>query len=115
MTYRNRALLDLAEGKPCMNCGREDGTVVAAHSNRSEHGRGKDHKSHDCFSAWLCWRCHSWYDHGGIGKDPTGIYQAARGDKDEMFSRAMERTWRSMWERGLISLVGKHQRVVEHG
>ena len=38
MTHRDRKLLDLARDMPCVMCGAQDGTTVAAHSNLSEHG-----------------------------------------------------------------------------
>lgn len=102
--YRNEQLLRLARGKPCANCGAQDDTVVAAHSNMQEHGRGHAHKSHDCFVAFLCVRCHSFYD-AGKGKDPTGIYSDSRQDKAEMFRRAMDKTWRFCWEKELICVA----------
>jgi len=104
MTYRNPALLELARDRICMNCGAQDGTIVAAHSNLQEHGRGHAHQAHDCFHAWLCIRCHSFLDHGGVGKDPSGLYSATREDKAEMFRRAMDRTLRFLWEQGLIQV-----------
>lgn len=64
MTYRNRKLLDLAEDQACVMCGAQDGTVVAAHSNLGEHGKGLGLKAHDCMHAWLCYRCHTEYDQG---------------------------------------------------
>ena len=81
-----------------------DQTVVAAHSNLQEHGRGHAHPSHDCYHAWLCWRCHSWLDHGA-GADPTGVYQATKQDKGEMFRRAMDRTIRYLWEKELVKVA----------
>lgn len=90
-----------------MNCGGtvcQSETVVAAHSNKQEHGRGHSHPSHDCFHAWLGIYCHQWYDHGK-GKDPTGLYDGTREGKDEMFRRAMDRTLRFMWERELIAVA----------
>jgi hypothetical protein len=104
MTYRHEALLRLAKGKPCMNCGAQDDTVVAAHSNLQEHGRGHAHQAHDCYHAWLCWRCHSFLDHGST-TDPTGTYKATREDKAEMFRRAMDRTWRFLWEKALVKIA----------
>lgn len=105
MSYRNRKLLDLAEDKDCKNCSRQDGTIVAAHSNLQEHGRGKDHPSNDCYHAWLCWRCHSWLDHGAVSPDPSGLYQATREDKALMFRRAMEKTLLHQWTHGLIKVA----------
>lgn len=105
MTYRNPALLELARDRICMNCGAQDGTIVAAHSNLQEHGRGHAHQAHDCFHAWLCIRCHSWLDHGATSPDPSGLYSATKADKAEMFRRAMDRTQRYQWENGMIQVV----------
>ncbi len=104
MNYENRKLLDLARDQPCAHCGRNDGTVVAAHSNQSIHGKGARLKAHDCFIAFLCVRCHSWLDQGANAKDPLGIYYATREDKAEMFNRAMFNTMRYMWEKDLIEV-----------
>lgn len=102
---RIRALLDLARGKPCQNCGADDGTTVAAHSNDQEHGRGKDLQSHDCFHAWLCVRCHHWYDHCGFGLDPTKTFEPTREGKRQMFRRAMNRTLLELWRRKLVRVA----------
>jgi len=45
-------------------CGSNDDTVVAAHSNLLEHGKGKGIKADDSMVAWLCYRCHTEYDQG---------------------------------------------------
>ena len=63
-TFRSRRLLNMARDQACVACGAQDGTVVAAHSNLQEHGKGVGHKAHDCMTAWLCHRCHSEYDQG---------------------------------------------------
>lgn len=99
--FRCRKLLDDAKGKRCQNCGAADGTVVCAHSDEQGHGRGKDNPSHDCFTAWLCVRCHSWYD-AGRGSDPTGVYDDTRDDKRLMFRGAMDRTTLERWRLGLV-------------
>lgn len=104
MNYRNRKLLDLARDQPCANCGAEDGTVVAAHSNCGIHGKGKSLKAHDCFHAHLCHRCHAWLDQGS-SDDPTGIYKGTRYDKDMMFIRAMEATMLRLWQQGRIKVA----------
>jgi hypothetical protein len=106
VTYRNRQLLDLARDKLCMNCGGAKcpkDTVVAAHSNLQEHGRGYAHQAHDCFHAWLGIFCHQWLDHGK-GMDPTGVYSDSREDKAMMFRRAMDKTLRFLWENELIGV-----------
>lgn len=62
---RSRALLDLCRTLRCMGCGREDGTVVAAHSNFHAHGgKGMATKADDRFVAALCHRCHTEVDQG---------------------------------------------------
>lgn len=47
-----------------MNCGAQDGTVVAAHSNWLRDGKGKGIKAHDYRIAALCFRCHMMLDQG---------------------------------------------------
>lgn len=96
MTYRNRKLLDLAHGQPCMHCGAEDGTVVAAHSNASEHGKGLGIKAHDGMIAFLCHRCHFELDQGNT---------LERAAKRELFMRALARTYMRLWDLGLIKVA----------
>lgn len=38
--YTNPKILKHAKGQVCQCCGADDGTIVAAHSNQQEHGRG---------------------------------------------------------------------------
>lgn len=64
MTYRNPKLTKLAKDAPCLNCGREDGTVVWAHSNLLIHGKGRSHKASDAAGMLLCHTCHSQLDQG---------------------------------------------------
>lgn len=104
MTFRNRKLLDLARDESCTNCGAEDGTIVAAHSNMSIHGKGMSEKAHDCFIAFLCSRCHGWLDQGR-GCDQTDTYVGTRHDKEIMFVRAMEKTTLRLWQAGRIKVA----------
>lgn len=90
--YVNHKIRNHAKLYPCQNCGADDGTIVCAHSNLSEHGKCKGKKSLDLFSAFLCHRCHAWLDQGGSKMDPTGVYSPIRSDKREMFLAAMFRT-----------------------
>ncbi|WP_094845790.1 nuclease domain-containing protein [Bordetella genomosp. 9] len=65
--YRNRELLDLAAGQPCLIrvpgvCCGDPATVVACHANESRFGKAKGLKSHDWAAAWGCWMCHQWVD-----------------------------------------------------
>lgn len=101
MNYRSPKLLSLARGQSCVNCGAEDDTTVAAHSNMSEHGKGKSIKAHDVYSAHLCFRCHSWADQGS-GKDPTGVYDGTREDKALMMRRAIDRTLLRLFQTGRL-------------
>lgn len=107
MTYRNPRLLKLAKGQLCMNCMGsicQSETVVSAHSNEQEHGRGFAHPSHDVFHAWLGIYCHQWYDHGR-GMDPTKTYTDARSDKALMFRKAMDRTRLAQFEKELVKVA----------
>jgi uncharacterized Fe-S cluster-containing radical SAM superfamily protein len=54
-----------ARDKPCVRCGRNDGTVVLAHyfgPRRHAYGGGMGHKGHDAVGAHLCAECHSHMD-----------------------------------------------------
>ena len=48
----------------CQHCGRQDGTVVAAHSNQLRDGKGRGIKAHDYRIAALCYSCHMDLDQG---------------------------------------------------
>ena len=39
MNYRNRPLLNLANGQSCQLCGAQDGTIVSAHSNQKRRDK----------------------------------------------------------------------------
>jgi hypothetical protein len=70
MTYRSRPLLDLACGQSCVNCGADDGTIVAAHlAWPGVADRGIGHKCDDFWCAWLCRRCHESADSGEFHRD----------------------------------------------
>lgn len=47
-----------------MHCGKQDGTVVAAHSNQLRDGKGRGIKAHDFRVAALCHTCHFDLDQG---------------------------------------------------
>jgi hypothetical protein len=64
MNYRNPKLLEVVREAPCMSCGAQDGTVVAAHSNQLRDGKGRSIKAHDFRIAALCYRCHADIDQG---------------------------------------------------
>ena len=64
MNYRDARLLRAVREAPCMMCGAQDGTVVAAHSNQLRDGKGRSIKAHDYRIAALCFRCHGEIDRG---------------------------------------------------
>lgn len=61
--YRNNRLRELAKESPiCTCCGKpNDGTVVGAHSNYLEDGKGTGQKAHDIL-AYACSDCHRMID-----------------------------------------------------
>jgi hypothetical protein len=66
---RNRALLDMAQGRRCLLridgvCTGDTATTVACHSNLSIHGKAGARKADDCYSVWGCMACHRWLDQG---------------------------------------------------
>ena len=95
MNYRNRKLLNLANGQACQHCGIQDGTVVAAHSNQSRHGKGTGIKANDCFVAWLCNRCHVELDQGKA---------LSRSQKADLWQLAHEKTLLKMFELGMLEV-----------
>lgn len=68
--FRSERLLRACRDLPCQHCGRDDGTVVAAHSNQLRDGKGRSLKAHDYRVASLCFSCHSDIDQGsGFSKE----------------------------------------------
>lgn len=96
MTYRNKKLLALARGQACVMCGTQDGTIVAAHSNLGEHGKGMGHKAHDGMTMWLCYRCH------------VDLDQGTRMDRVQRRSFTLEaicKTYQQLWDQELIKVT----------
>jgi len=95
MNYRNRALLDTARDQPCMSCGAQDGTIVAAHSNWHRHGKGMSIKSHDCFIAFLCVRCHHEVDQGS---------KLTKVERQQLWQDAHEKTLLHLFQTGKLGV-----------
>jgi hypothetical protein len=76
---RSKKLREAYRLIPCQNCGREDGTVCCAHSNWSEHGKGKSIKACDTRGASLCSTCHHAIDQGSelTGEERRAMWEAA--------------------------------------
>jgi hypothetical protein len=79
-----------------MNCGTQDGTIVAAHANSSRFGKGMSHKAADWAIAFLCYRCHSELDHGN---------KMNREEKLSMWLEASIKTWGWLVETGKVKVA----------
>ena len=93
--YRNQKLLEIVRKSPCQNCGSQDGTVCAAHSNQARDGKGKGIKAHDYRIAALCHRCHHELDQG---------IRMSRQERIELWEEAHRRTVGWLFENGYLSL-----------
>ena len=93
--YRSRKLLDLAKGQACVMCGLQDGTVVAAHSNLLEHGKGRGMKADDSMVAWLCYPCHTEYDQGS---------KMDKLERRDFILTAICKTHQMLWRLGLVAV-----------
>jgi hypothetical protein len=67
---RNRALLDMANGRECLlcpvgQCRCTPGSVVACHSNLSIHGKAGARKADDQYTVWGGDFAHRWLDQSG--------------------------------------------------
>lgn len=89
---RSPAVLKACRAIPCTNCGRDDGTVVAAHSNQAKHGKGRSIKASDVFVASLCHSCHSMLDQGS---------QMNRVERERMWNACHRQTLRELVRGGL--------------
>ena len=96
MTFRSGKLLKLARDQACVMCGARDGTVVCAHSNMGEHGKGMSLKAHDGMTAWLCLECHFDYDQNG---------RMSKNERELFIKTAICRTYMRLWDQGLIEVV----------
>lgn len=72
-----------------MNCGINDGTVCAAHSNQSKHGKGLGLKAPDSLIAALCHKCHYELDNGK---------NLSKQEKVEMWNQSYIRTMKTLIE-----------------
>ena len=100
--FRSKKLTDSARDQVCQNCGAQDGTIVSAHANWAEYGKGGSMKAADCFIAHLCGRCHSWLDQGK-GMDPTRRWPDT--EKKEMWVRAHADTLHHLFTSGKLKVA----------
>ena len=98
--YRNKKLLNAARGQQCQIqiddvCNGNPDTVVAAHSNQLQHGKGMGIKSHDCYVAWACSNCHFEIDQGS---------KLSRQEKDEYWQIGFQKTILQMFLQDIVSV-----------
>jgi len=94
--YRNKKLLEACRQLPCQQCGREDGTVVAAHSNQLRDGKGRGLKAHDFRVAAMCFSCHSALDQGP---------HLTKEMRVEIWEDAHRKTIGLLFQQGLVDVV----------
>jgi len=88
-------LLEAVRSAPCQHCGKADGTVCAAHSNQSKHGKGIGMKASDAAIAALCASCHYDIDHG---------IRLSRAERIALWDEAHARTLRWLIENDYLKL-----------
>lgn len=94
-TYRSPKLLVAVRDAPCMHCGAQDGTVVAAHSNQLRDGKGRGLKASDYRIAALCHICHFQVDQGLLWD---------REQKREVWDEAHRKTIGWLFDSDLIAV-----------
>ncbi|EPH0069730.1 hypothetical protein PTV76_003189 [Acinetobacter baumannii] len=82
---RSTKRLNEIRALPCVRCGYPHSQ--AAHSNFSEHGKGKGIKADDKYTIPLCHSCHQWFDqYRGMGLV----------ESKEWFDKMLEKTERML-------------------
>ena len=81
-----------------MSCGAQDGTVVAAHANWSDFGKGMGHKASDAAIAFMCGRCHSEIDQGA---------KLTKAERRSKWVEAAVKTWVWLAETGRITVAAR--------
>lgn len=95
----SKKLRKSAEGEDCTFnvagvCKYDKRTTVLCHSGLQGDGKGRGYKGNDLFAAFGCADCHAWFDNTANDYNERLFY----------FHRAMKRTWKRWFERGLIKL-----------
>ncbi len=97
MTFRSLELLRLARLAPkCMVCQRiADGTIVAAHSNASRHGKGMGIKAGDMWFCCACADCHREIDQGAQSREA----------REALWETGFRNTLEWLWTSGLLQVA----------
>lgn len=93
MIYRNKKILEACRKLPCQLCGRDDGTVCAAHRNE---GKGMGLKVSDALVAALCHVCHHEIDNGKT---------FTREQRREYWAKAYIRTMQALIEQEVLKVT----------
>ena len=96
MVFRNKKLLEILRSFPCQHCGKQDGTVVAAHSNQLRDGKGKGIKASDFRIASLCFTCHMELDQGK---------NLSKQERLEMWEEAHRKTIGLLFDNGHLQVI----------
>lgn len=92
--------LSLCKGSLCAGCDADDGTIVPAHANSQEFGKGTGRKADDWTVVPLCMTCHDRLDKGGESRE------AKRHFWQRCWVRHMQRVCRA----GEVAPVGAKER-----
>lgn len=95
---RSKPLLRAANGRSCVRCGIDDGTVCKAHyegTRQHQYGKAKGMKGHDVIACDLCADCHA-----HLSNDKRGI------EHDEEMSHLCWLTLIRDYQDGLINIKG---------
>jgi hypothetical protein len=93
VNYRNKKLRDTACAASCVMCGADDGTIVWAHANMGEFGKGGAIKASDAAGGHACFRCHSELDQGN---------KMTREEKRQFTFEMIARTYIRLMEEGKL-------------
>lgn len=96
MVFRNKKLLEILRSFSCQHCGKQDGTVVAAHSNQLRDGKGKGIKASDYRVASLCFMCHAELDQGK---------NLSKAERLEMWEEAHRKTIGLLFDNGHLQVI----------
>lgn len=117
MTYRNKNLLDLAQGQECLlnispRCLTTDGTTtVACHDNSLQSGKGMGLKADDSRTVWGCYHCHTLLDQGHLDyENRQEAFEDAYGRQVEEWAKIASnpclKPWRVEAARKVLDYLG---------